>query len=121
MTPEEYKILKAASLQGLNQVWFEDKMISIPHIKFIQERVENINNPLLDLPHLAPEEQEEAREKLAEIRNRLKKEDKYKLIFLTQKCDGRERSSCLPTKKIIPIKGREVCEAYERLSLVWFE
>jgi hypothetical protein len=70
LTPEEYEVLKQASLQGLNQVWFQDKMLSINHIKSIEEKVEYIDDTPL-LPDLSPMEQEKARIKLQEIRSKL--------------------------------------------------
>lgn len=64
--------MKQSSLQGIQQVWFEDKMISIPHIKVIEERVEVVQG-VPELPELSLEEQKRADAKLQEIRKTLKK------------------------------------------------
>lgn len=64
-------MLKDASLRGLQQVWFEDKMISIPHISFIEERRESTPD-FPELPEMTYEQKEKARKKIEEIRKTLK-------------------------------------------------
>lgn len=71
LSVEEYTLLKKASLEGLQQVWFDDKMISIPHVSLIEERIEVISN-MPDLPEMSEEELERGRKKLSEMRKKLK-------------------------------------------------
>lgn len=53
-------------------LWFADKMISIPHISYIEELDPEYTHELPELPELSEEEHEKARLKVNEIRAKLK-------------------------------------------------
>jgi hypothetical protein len=68
LSPEEYELLKQSSLQGINQVWFSDKMLSIPHISRIEERVES-HPDLPQLPDVSKEQREANSKRLQKMKS----------------------------------------------------
>ena len=72
VSKEEYQILQEQAERGINLVFFKTYSISIPHVAYMEERVENIQETP-EFPKMSEEEIIKAKIKLQEIRKELKR------------------------------------------------
>lgn len=67
LTDEQVQVLKKAANAGKTMVWFEDVMISLPHIKFM----ERIKSPSYPKTPLLPEGLKDRTEDIKKLKSRL--------------------------------------------------
>lgn len=72
LTEAQYDFMKKQNLEhGTTTFWFDDFVISLPHVSSMDRVVESVGN-LPKLPELSPEEHAKAQKKLQAIKQELK-------------------------------------------------